>query len=115
MAGYRGHVSALAQEKTAQAEASRRQAPAAPRPVAAQPVEKPREKRSVLPKTASFTPERPVRPIVSTDLPEEGMPAIGQPAPMKPVTNEPRQFSPRRRELRKALLLGEILQPKYRY
>ena len=34
---------------------------------------------------------------------------------MKPVTNEPRQFSPRRRELRKALLLGEILQPKYRY
>ncbi len=90
-------------------------APAAPRPVAAQPVEKPREKRSVLPKTASFTPERPVRPIVSTDLPEEGMPAIGQPAPMKPVTNEPRQFSPRRRELRKALLLGEILQPKYRY
>lgn len=90
-------------------------APAAARPVAAQSVEKPREERSVLPKTASFTPERPVRPIVSTNLPDEGMQAIEQPAPMKPVANEPHQFSPRRRELRKALLLGEILQPKYRY
>jgi len=46
-------------------------------------------------------------------LPDEGVPAVEPIEPMKTAASEPRHFSPRRRELRKALVLGEILQRKY--
>jgi len=64
-------------------------------------------------KTESVVRQPVTVPGMAVNVPEEGVHAVMAQAPMKAVSRKPRNFSPRRRELRKALLLGEILARKY--
>ncbi len=73
------------------------------------------------PSASAVAVQRPVSAVsqptpihgMTADDPEEGVHAVVAQAPMKSVSRKSRNFSPRRRELRKALLLGEILARKY--